>query len=167
MEDENDFQQLFQIAEMNGRNLFNYFKNRKQDFELFFSNPVKGEKHDGYLISGTSLVKLWALFEVKKRNCTLTFYPSARLEKDKYDYLTERVVRKEEGRILKVQPWYINIYEDGYIAVFNLNEITPEWSLKWCPKESMSGQSEWVQKWCYDIPFDKAVIYHLNYELYN
>ena len=151
-------EQSFYNAEMTGRELFKEFMLGQKDVVKrlqFAKYPMA--RYDGYFYSGYTM----GLFEIKNRNVQSNFYPSIRIEKNKYDFLTQRV-KTEMGLKLEVEPFYISIYTDNVIALVNLNQINPKWTWKWCPKESMSQSKTWVKKLVYDIPNDAALKYSIS-----
>ncbi|WP_299988680.1 hypothetical protein [uncultured Pontibacter sp.] len=116
--------------------------------DFSFTNILGYDQHDAtYTAHGKKCVA-----EFKIRDVSSTAYPSAMIEKKKFDYLMGRY--QETGEL----PIYQCYYNDGVCLLFNLlkcQDIQVE--LIPCPKYTMNRAAGKTDKYVLNLPTDRAL----------
>lgn len=141
----------FTLSSIRERLALQVFYNQRQDFIVTHLSSIYGyAKWDAVIISGgTEMVT-----EVKVRDWNSQTFSTWMLEEDKYNALMSLKSRAKRD----ITPVYVNVFNDG-VALFNLNDITPTFSIRDSKQSVMAQDDKRKEKSVAMLPLSAATFY--------
>jgi len=157
---------IFVMSSIREREMLLHFKNLQGDFEIEKMSVVNGySKWDAVINSGGTRM----LLEIKVRDWNSWEQDGWFLEEDKFVALDTIQDSQYEKNGIYMKKYYVNIFKDG-VAMFDLDEITPDFTPRMSKKSVMAQDGERKTKMMATLPIESSTFYehkfcfpHFNY----